>query len=181
MRGERVVPGIEMLYTDDEGRETWTQVASSPVIGADGVVIGQGVVITDIDALKRSEEPLRENERRLRELSGEFAQIIRETGADGMITTDSPSWRACTGQTLAQWLGMGWLDAIHPDDRAGAARQWSEAVAARGVVDARFRVRRRDGQWQLTKVRAVPLVGADGRVRKWVGLNVPLDEGKGGA
>lgn len=175
LRGERVVPGIEMLYTGDDGRETWTQVASAPVVGAGGKVIGQGVTITDIDALKRSEEALRENERRLRELVGEFAQMVWETGPDGMVTTDSPSWRAYTGQTLDAWLGMGWLDAVHPDDRAYAARQWSEAVAARGMVNACFRVRRADGAWRLTKVRAAPLAGADGRIRKWVGINVEVD------
>ncbi|WP_371873523.1 PAS domain-containing protein [Massilia phyllostachyos] len=58
-----------------------------------------------------------------------------------------------------------------------AARQWTEAVAARGMVDARFRVRRADGAWRLMAVRAAPLVGADGRIRKWVGLNVEVDEG----
>lgn len=175
LRGERMVPGIEMLYTGDDGRETWTQVASAPVVDAGGKVIGQGVTITDIDALKRSEEALRENERHLRELAGEFAQMVWETGPDGMVTTDSPSWRTYTGQTLDEWLGMGWLDAVHPDDRAYAARQWSEAVAARRLVNACFRVRRADGAWRLTKMRAAPLAGADGRIRKWVGINVEVD------
>ena len=177
LRGERVVPGMEMLYTGDEGRESWTQVASLPVIGADGVVIGQSVVITDIDALKRSEEALRENERRMRELAGEFALMVWETDAAGMVTVDSPSWRAYTGQALEEWLGMGWLDAVHPDDRAYAGRQWAEAVAARAMVNACFRLRRADGAWRLATVRAAPLVGADGRIRKWVGLNVEVDEG----
>jgi len=176
LRGERVVPGIEMLYLDDDGREAWTQVASSPVLGLDGAIIGQSVVITDIDALKRSEEALRENEGRLRELAGEFAQMVWETDADGMVVTDSPSWRAYTGQTLGEWLGTGWLNVVHPDDRAYAGRQWTEAVAARNLVNACFRVRRADGQWRLTKVRAAPLVGADGRIRKWVGLNVEVNE-----
>lgn len=174
LRGERVVPGVEMLYTEDDGRETWTQVSAAPVTNARGEVVGQCVAITDIDALKRSEEALRENEGRLRELAGEFAQMVWETDAAGMVVSDSPGWRAYTGQTLDQWLGMGWLDVVHPDERAYAARQWSEAVAARGMVNARFRVRRADGQWQPMKVRAAPLLGADGRIRKWVGLNVEL-------
>ncbi|MEW6763800.1 MAG: CheR family methyltransferase [Pseudomonadota bacterium] len=179
LRGERVVPGIEMLYTDDDGRETWTQVSSSPFLGADGTLIGEGVVVVnDIDALKRSEEALRENEGRLRELVGEFSQTVWETGADGMVATDSPSWRAYTGQTLEQWLGRGWLDAVHPDDRAFAARLWTEAVAAEAVVHTRFRVRRADGEWRLMTVRAAPLVGADGRIRKWVGLNVEVNGGE---
>lgn len=179
LRGERIVPGVEMLYMGDDGREIWTQVSAAPVTNARSEVVGQCVVITDIDALKRSEEALRENEGRLRELAGEFAQMVWETDASGMVTTDSPSWRAYTGQTLDEWLGTGWLDVVHPDDRAYAARQWSEAVAAHAMVDAQFRIRRADGQWQPMKVRAAPLVGADGRIRKWVGLNVEVGDGRG--
>jgi two-component system CheB/CheR fusion protein len=175
LRGERVVPGIEMLYTNDDGRQIWTRVAASPVANEAGKVVGHVAVVTDIDALKRNEAALRENERRLLALAGEFAQVVWETGPDGMVVADCPSWRAYTGQTLDQWLGMGWLDAVHPDDRAFAARQWSEAVAGSGMVHARFRVRRADGQWRPMDVRAAPLVGADGRIRKWVGLNVEVE------
>ncbi len=32
--------------------------------------------------------------------------------------TEMPQWLALTGQTHAQLQGLGWLDAIHPDDRA---------------------------------------------------------------
>ncbi|MCQ0972263.1 GAF domain-containing protein [Paracoccus sp. TK19116] len=63
-----------------------------------------------------------------------------ETDALGVVTTDSPSWRAHTGQTLEEWLGYGWLDAVHPDDRPYAERQWREAVAAHKTVDDEFRL-----------------------------------------
>jgi len=60
LRGERVVPGIEMLFHQDDGRELWTQVASAPVSDDSGRNTGEVmVVVTDIDALKRAEAGLR--------------------------------------------------------------------------------------------------------------------------
>lgn len=104
-------------------------------------------------------------------LTGSLTQAVWETDADadGVVVTDSPSWRAYTGQTREEWLGYGWLDAIHPDDRAYAERQWREAVAARALVDAEFRLRAADGGWRWTNVRAAPVIDAEGKIAKWVG------------
>lgn len=93
-----------------------------------------------------------------------WAQAVWETNAEGSVVADSPSWRAYTGQTLDQWLGYGWLDAIHPEDRAYAERQWREAVAAKAPVDAEFRLRSPDGGWRWTNLRAAPVLDEQCRV-----------------
>lgn len=115
---------------------------------------------------------------RHRLLIGSWAQAVWETDGAGVVVTDSPSWRAYTGQTLEQWLGYGWLDAIHPDDRSYAEQQWRDAVAARRLVDAEFRLRAPDGGWRWTNVRAAPVIDAEGRVEKWLGLNIDIDDRK---
>lgn len=69
-------------------------------------------------ARQDSEAALRESETRHRLLIESSAQAVWETDAEGVVIKDSPSLRAYTGQTLGGWLGYGWLDAIHPDDRA---------------------------------------------------------------
>ena len=80
-----------------------------------------------------SNQPAPEEYRRLIE---SFAQALWETDATGIVVEDSPSWRAYTGQTLQQWLGEGWVSAIHPDDRSVALSQWQRAVAAiRRVIE----------------------------------------------
>ncbi|WP_322965046.1 PAS domain-containing sensor histidine kinase [Sphingomonas fuzhouensis] len=95
-----------------------------------------------------------------------------------VVVADSPSWRAYTGQTVAEWRGYGWLDAIHPDDRAYAERQWREAIAVRGLVDAEFRLRAPDGGWRWTNVRAASVLDSDGGIGKWVGINIDIDARK---
>ncbi|QJD99450.1 PAS domain S-box protein [Massilia forsythiae] len=72
LRGERVVPGIDMLYTEDDGSRHWTRVAAVPVRDADGNVKGLVSVVTDIDAMKRTEAALRVSQERYRALFDEM-------------------------------------------------------------------------------------------------------------
>lgn len=124
------------------------------------------------------DEAQRASETLYRLLTEGWARAVWETDAAGIVTDDSPSWRAYTGQTVDEWLGLGWLDAIHPDERAYAERQWREAVAASGLVNAEFRLRAPDGGWRWTNVRAAPILDAAGRIQKWVGINIDIDERK---
>jgi PAS domain S-box-containing protein len=126
----------------------------------------------------RAEEHLHESEERFRQLVEAYAQAVWEADPRGLIVQDSPSWRAYTGQTEAEWLGDGWLDAIHPDDRAYAERQWHEAIATGRNVDTEFRLRRAAGGYCWTNVRATPLSDTAGRVHKWVGMNIDIDQQK---
>lgn len=120
----------------------------------------------------------RESETRHRLLIGTWAQAVWETDAAGVVTADSPTWRAYTGQTVDEWLGYGWLDAIHPDDRAYAERQWREAVADRQIVNAEFRLRAPDGGWRWTNVLATPVINEMGTIEKWAGINIDIDARK---
>ena len=124
------------------------------------------------------ERRLADIETRHRLLIDSWAQAEWEADPDGVVVVDSPSWRAYTGQTVDEWLGHGWLDAIHPDDRAFAERQWREAISTLGLVDAEFRLRAPDGGWRWTNVRAAPLLGAGSQIEKWVGINIDIDARK---
>ncbi|WP_313168241.1 PAS domain-containing protein [Massilia oculi] len=154
-RGERVVPGIEMIYIQDDGRATWTRVSSVPIRNAHGDPAGHIGVVTDIDALKRSEAVLQENEVRLRTLLDGLAQQVWES--DGAHPPP------------------GWLDAIHPDDRDATLRRWQAALARREVFEARFRIRAADGGWRLAGMRAAPLFNVDGNIHKWVAIDIDAD------
>lgn len=123
-------------------------------------------------------EQLRESNLRLRLMLSAVAQAVWETDAAGRCVVDSPSWREFTGQTLEEWLGEGWIDAVHPDDRDYALATWHTAVRNETLVNAEFRLRHRDEGYCWTNVRAAPLRGAHGRVVKWLGMNIDIHERK---
>lgn len=155
------------------------------------VKLGDGVATTtkEITEWKRSQEEvlrlrdeisqdkLRESELRFRALVEGSVQAIWETDAQGMVTEDSPSWRAYTGQRIEEWIGRGWVNAVHPEDRDYALRQWQEGVYQLRMINAEFRLQSPQG-WRWTNVRAAPVLNADGSLRKWVGLNVDISERK---
>ncbi|HZW08795.1 MAG TPA: PAS domain S-box protein, partial [Phycisphaerales bacterium] len=60
MRGERVIPGMEMLYTGDDGRETWMRVSTAPLRDESGDIVGVTCVVQDIDLPKRFSNRLQE-------------------------------------------------------------------------------------------------------------------------
>ncbi|WP_198384646.1 PAS domain-containing protein [Roseomonas sp. KE2513] len=150
----------------------------SPIRDGAGAVAGALEILVEVSDRREAQAALRESETRYRFLIESWTQAVWETDANGVVVADSPSWRAYTGQTLEEWLGYGWLDAIHPGDRAYAERQWREAIAAHGLVDADFRLRTPGGGWRWTNVRAAPVLDAAKRVEKWVGMNMNIDARK---
>ncbi|MEI9851242.1 MAG: PAS domain-containing protein [Sphingomonas sp.] len=107
-------------------------------------------------------------------LIGMLTQAVFETGPDGEVAESSPTWLAYTGQSFEQAAGFGWIDAIHPDDREHIARARSDAKRARGDVNGEFRLRRADGSWCWTNIRAVPILDGGGRIVKWVGMMIDI-------
>lgn len=138
-----------------------------------GPVIDRLYLVEERAAIR---EQLRSSEVRHRLLVESWAQAVWEVDAAGVIVTDSPSWRAYTGQTVEQWLGYGWLNALHPDDRDFVEGRWRAAVAAKRPVEAEYRLRGPDGEWRWTNVRAAPVIDPAGNVEKWAGMNIDIDD-----
>ncbi|MFZ0255264.1 MAG: chemotaxis protein CheB [Gammaproteobacteria bacterium] len=140
----------------------------------------EGVVITfiDITQRKKAELALRNSEESFRALVSASAQIVWTTDAQGQVVEDSPSWRAFTGQTYAQWRGLGGLDVVHPDDRGFVRDRWLQSVASEQPLEAEFRLQHVSGEWRWTEVRAVPLRDPQGKVRGWVGMNIDITDRK---
>ena len=109
-------------------------------------------------------------------LVGAVAKIAWSTNADGSSGMASAQWCEFTGQSAKEIQGAGWVDAVHPEDRARAATTWREAVATRGEYDVEFRVRCHDGVYHHFWVVGVPFVLEDGSIRKWIGCCVDVTE-----
>ncbi|RQD76918.1 MAG: PAS domain S-box protein [Candidatus Syntrophonatronum acetioxidans] len=175
--GEKV-RNQEMFIEGIDGVSLPVLVSSTPLFDEDGKITAAIGVFEDITQYKGMECALKDSEERFRVLIDTVAQALWETDAHGVVCTDSPTWRAYTGQTYEEWLGYGWVKAVHPDDWEHAERKWREAVAAERNIDAEFRLKSPDGTWRWSNVLGAPVRDLEGKIKKWVGMNIDIHQRK---
>src|SRR3546814_8291136 len=96
-----------------------------------------------------------------------IAQAVWETDARGIVVSDSPAWRRHTGQSLADLLDRGWVEAIHPAERRDVRRRWRAAVARGYSLAIEARLQGKEGGYRWSHLYLVPLYADDGRIRNW--------------
>ena len=87
-------------------------------------------------------------------------------------------WLSFVGRGMAEELGLGWLDNVHPDDREHYIRVYREACGARTEFEADYRLRRSDGVYRWVLARGVPLLEADGSFTGYIGSCIDITERK---
>ena len=126
-------------------------------------------LLAEVEAHRAAAAGMAEREARYRALVDATTDLILVSDADGRMTAEQPSWTACTGQLFQQYLGFGWLDAIHPDDRTLVEMAWPRAIADKVFPGAQARVRGPDGAYRLFHFRSVAITSIpDGSLREWV-------------
>ncbi|MGP1383131.1 MAG: PAS domain S-box protein [Thainema sp.] len=137
------------------------------------------ILFEDISQRKQTEVALQVSEERYRSLVEATAHIIwNELGDRGEFMSPQPAWSAFTGQTFDELKGWGWLNAVHPDDRAPTTQAWLIALENRALYEFEHRVRRHDGVYRHMAVRAVPVFEDNGAIREWVGVHSDVTDRK---
>jgi len=144
----------------------------------DTTVDGVGFTVLDETLRKGAERSLRRSEERFRSLIEASTAIVWSAAASGEMPAGETSWTRFTGQTEKAYSGVGFLDAIHPDDRAHTRLDWERAVSTCTPYETEHRLRRRDGVYRHMSVRAVPILAEDGSLREWVGTHSDITERK---
>jgi PAS domain S-box-containing protein len=103
-------------------------------------------------------------------------QLAWRSSGGGEWTWSSPQWRDYTGQTEKESLGMGWLAALHPDDRPAARKAWEQATASHALEFEARLCGERDQRYRHFRTRAAPVISEDGAVLEWLGTSTDVDD-----
>ncbi|MER2265550.1 response regulator [Methylobacterium oxalidis] len=141
-------------------------------------VEGVGLVVLDETIRRMAQDRLARSEERFRSLIEASAAIVWTADPDGALHPRQSAWTRFTGQEEGAYAGLGFLDAVHPDDRGHTRAAWAHAVRTLTPYETEHRLLRRDGAYRYMGVRAVPLLDADGRLREWVGTHSDITERK---
>ncbi len=86
----------------------------------------------------------------------------------------------CTfaGRPVADLLGWGWQDLLHPAERDQVAAAWKNTAAKAQGYEVVCRLRRFDGYYHRWRLHVVSLLDDTGRVQAWVCLGTDESERK---
>jgi PAS domain S-box-containing protein len=128
--------------------------------------------------LERQNDRLQRTERELREVIETIPCMAWSATADGNAEFFNQRWLDYAGLPADQARGTGWTTALHPNDLNGLVDYWRGILASGRPGEFEARLRRFDGEYRWFLFRATPSLGENGKVIKWYGTNIDIEERK---
>jgi len=104
--------------------------------------------------------------------------LIHTSLPDGYLDYFNQRWLEYVGLRLEDIEGWKWTNSIHPDDVAGIVEKWRACLASGEVFEYKARVRRADGEYRWMMHHKVPQRDEFGKIVKWYGSSVDIDDQK---
>ncbi len=135
-------------------------------------------------AVHKTEQPPAEDLELLQRIGRRYQALASTDGSIIWVvdprlnpTGRNEGWERYTGQQPAEYMGGGWLSAIHPDDRARLRTEVEEALATQRPLTVELAIRRADGVYRRNLIRAVPVVSGTA-VTEWIGTATDIEEAR---
>jgi PAS domain S-box-containing protein len=173
-RGEFNATALE-YRCDSPTQRRWLEMTAVPLLRAEG-----GAIVThlDVSAQKMNEIALRESEDRFRRMAEALPVAVWMAETDGQCSYVNQQWLQLTGRTFEQEAGAGWLESVHPDDRAETDAAFGLALNARQPFLTEYRLRRHDGEYRWLLDSGMPRYGSDGVFHGYVGGCIDITDRK---
>jgi PAS domain S-box-containing protein len=148
----------------------------NPAFGDDGVVTHWFGVNTDISPQVEAEDAFHKSEARFRVLADSMPQMMWSTLPDGTHDYYNARWYDYTGVPIGSITGGGWVDLVHPEDRAIVSAKWRHALQSGAPYHAEYRLKNRSGDYRWVLARAQPERDADGAITRWYGTGTDIED-----
>ncbi len=135
-------------------------------------------LVEDISERKYIEAARQESEERFRTLADTAPVFLWLADPQKRWHFFNKGWLNFTGRNLAQEIGRGWLEGIHPGDRDQYWTRFLEAFSARQEFSIEYRLRRFDGEYRWLLDTGIPRYGRDGTFVGYIGSVLDITERK---
>ena len=159
-----------------DGSERPVEDSGAPVFGANGQLAGVVLVFRDATLERAAQRAIQVSEQRFRAAIAAIEGVLWTNTAEGEMRGEQPGWAALTGQSAAEYQGLGWSKAVHPQDAQPTINAWLEAVHSKQPFRFEHRVRDRSGDWRAFSIHAIPVLEPNGAIREWVGVHADITE-----
>ena len=171
-------PGdIEARMRRHDGVFRWFLIRFEPFRGETGKIVMWYGVSTDIEALKQTEEKLREDERELRQITDAIPQAVVVQDPSGVPIYANQATLDYTGLTAGDVFAPNFRERIfHPED-VERFRNERNAALARGLpFEFEHRARRKDGQYRWFLIQYNPFRNERGQVTRWYATGTDIHD-----
>ena len=162
------VTHYEIVVTSKAGAPITLDVNSANRYRSDGRLERLVCCAVDISERKRADDALRQSEAQFRRMCEVSPIGVFACDREGRNLYGNAACRPVIGLGRRGDLGMSWLSAIHPDDRARLTADWQAAIAQQTAYAGEGRSLHADGTVAWWRVNAAPIQDG-GRHLGWVG------------
>src|SRR3984957_17077662 len=131
------------------------------------------------EEIKQRTEAARRSERELRDVVNTVPAHVWSTSPEGQVDFVNDRWLQFTGLALDEAFGWKWEAVVHPDDRTRVVADWRTALENGQAIESEARVRRADGEYCWWFIRNVPLRDDTGKLVRWYGTAIDIEDRKG--
>jgi PAS domain S-box-containing protein len=170
---------VRLSQPDGTARELFFNLICQPTFDGEGRREGVAAFGFDVTESVRARQRAEEAEQRLHRLADSIPAIVWSAGTDGVNDYYNQPWYDYTG------IPRGSLDfelatrACHPEDLAAQWSRWQECMARGEPFQGEYRIRRASDQsWRWHLTRTVPWKDESGRVARWFGTSIDIDQQK---
>jgi PAS domain S-box-containing protein len=115
------------------------------------------------------EQRIEETESRFRTMADHAPVLLWMAGRDGLCDFFNQTWLRFTGRSLAEELGNGWAEGVHPEDFSRCMQVFLEAFVARRPFAMEYRLARHDGEYRWVYDQGAPRFDHDGQFVGFIG------------
>jgi len=152
--------------------------SAAPIRNAQGGIEGVVLVFQDVTEAYRLRRALADSEQHFRSLANHGQALIWTAGLDKKCNYFNTVWLAFTGRTLAQELGDGWVEGVHPDDLERCFSTYAVAFDARKAFDMEYRLRHSSGEYRWILDQGSPRFDSQGLFLGYIGHCLDLTQVK---
>ena len=176
MRGETQGFTIERRLIRKDGGIVHAVIDVKCVRLPSGVVDYFVATVQDISERKTAEASLHEAENRYRTLADSGQALIWTAGIDKLCNDFNSVWLAFTGRTLAQEVGHGWLEGVHPEDFQRCLDTYVTAFDRRERFSMDYRLRHHDGSYHWLQDDGCPRYDSAGEFIGYIGYCLDITD-----
>jgi diguanylate cyclase (GGDEF)-like protein/PAS domain S-box-containing protein len=131
---------------------------------------------TELSHQRRIAETRRDSEQRFRKLAEQLPVGVFINDVEGECRYVNDHWRRLSGLTAEEAEGMGWMRALHPDDREPVLQLWRSMAEQGSEIVAQYRFRTPSGRDVWLNTRAVPMRDRASHITGYLGACTDIAE-----